>query len=187
MCTVFRLIVLVSFASVFKKSQAKENYRRLLRDPVALSSLKLNLQCITVNYCPKIWHSEESGSMFGFFVLLGFFYLYFLCVLCFTCMLRFWGKQNQPPQNSFWQDRTSLITKTKYTHLFKVVTGSPTTLPEYQQVVQAAPRRYIPWLHKLSSHKTTGFYFAPSDGAQEAKTGLSPKWHSPWYHRLRSN
>lgn len=33
--------------------------------------------------------------------------------------------------------------------------------------------------HGLSSHKTMGFYFAPLDGAGEAKTGPSPKGTAP--------
>lgn len=75
-----------------------------------------------------MWHSGESGPMFwvlfGCFLFGCFIFVFCVCfMLClYTTLLR---KTKKKTNLCVASDGTSLIIKTKHTHLFTVVTGSP--------------------------------------------------------------
>lgn len=91
----------------------------------------------------------NQALCFGFCLVVFCLFILFLfsaCVLCFAYMLHFWGKQKKQQKKPLCvaSDGTSLIIKTKHTHLFTVVTGSPATRLQYQQDRHAAPQWCIP-------------------------------------------
>lgn len=70
----------------------------------------------------------NQALCFGFCLVvfcLVVLFLFSVCVLCFAYILHFWGKQKKKTNLCVASDGTSLIIKTKHTHLFTVVTGSP--------------------------------------------------------------
>lgn len=166
--------------AVFNNSQSKQNYRHLLANPVALRSWKLDQQCLSVKYCPKIRHSRESGSVWVW----GGCCLFdsFIFRVCF--MLRFYVpllRKTKPVTSEFLLTGQNKPNNYNKIHTFVPgstwVSSAATAVPT-RQAGRQLPGGVFPGCTS-SAHTQTDFSFAPSGGAQETKAGLSPAGRSP--------